>query len=128
MSPDGKYCNFTCLPVEGAQHLKENGDLPFKYIRQRKTLSGLVHTLLFGTADEAVAYRAVTEANLLPEKLRFIIKLMNEWVGSGGLGCLSPEAQRMKWEGPQVFDNKKNDEWVTVGRFGGDDPREEERP
>ncbi|EON64246.1 PLK protein kinase [Coniosporium apollinis CBS 100218] len=114
MSPDGKYCNFTCLPVEGAQHLKENGDLPFKYIRQRKTLSGLVHTLLFGTADEAVAYRAVTEANLLPEKLRFIIKLMNEWVGCGGLGCLSPEAQRMKWEGPQVFDKKKNDEWVTA--------------
>lgn len=43
---------------------------------------------------------------------------MDEWVTAGGLGCLS-EPDCLKWEGPQLEDGKKQD-WVTVGRFGGD--------
>ena len=117
-SADAEYCVFTCLSSEAAEHLVEHSDLPFKYIRGREILKSSLQNLLYGSAEVTVAFRKMTEANLLRQKLEFIISVMDEWVIAGGLGCLS-EPDSLKWEGPQLEDGKKQD-WVTVGRFGGD--------
>lgn len=117
-SADAEYCVFTCLSLEAAEHLVEHSDLPFKYIRSREILKSSLRNLLYGSAEVTVAFRKMTEANLLRQKLEFIISVMDEWVTAGGLGCLS-EPDSLKWEGPQLEDGKKQD-WVTVGRFGGD--------
>ena len=66
--------------------------------------------------------RKVIEANMFESKLEFIIGLMNRWSAAGGIGCLPPEAQNLRWEGPQLKSCKKAD-WITVGRFGGDTAR-----
>ncbi len=81
-------------------------------------LSYPLQTLLFGSYG-SIDFRDIIEANHLDDKLKFIIRLMDQWVAAGGLGCLLSDAQNLQWEGPQLSGGKKL-EWVTVGRFGGD--------
>jgi len=123
ISADGKSCNFTCLSVEAMMHLSENGELPYRYIKQREVLSGSISGLLYGMADGASNVVATTEANLFRNKLQFIIDVMDEWVVGGGLGCSTNGPQKPKWDGPHLEDGKKQD-WVTVGRQGGDTARD----
>jgi myosin-1 len=122
ISADGTYCNFTCLSTEAMAYLKQNGDLPFKYIRSRKLLSGSPTELMFGTSKGKGDMQTIltTEANMLREKLRLVVTVVGQWIAGGGLGC-SPdgEVQRVEWNGPQLDEGKK-EEWTTVGRFGGD--------
>lgn len=97
-------------------HLHEHNELPFKFIKTRNVLSGTLDSLLYGDAKTVV----ITEANLLRQKLGFVADVVEQWVNGGGLGC-SPDAriQRLPWTGPRLEDGKK-EEWITVGRFGGD--------
>lgn len=100
-------------------HLKENGDLPYKFIKQRNILSGSVAGLLYGMKGADLALVKIIEANLLREKLRYVIDVVDEWIAGGGLGCNVDGLQRLRWDGPHLEDGKKQD-WVTVGRHGGD--------
>jgi len=117
-SPDGAYCKFTCLPKEAAQFLKDTGNVPFKYIKNRKILQGSLQQLLYGSAEGGDSFKELTEANLLRKKLDFVKSIISGWVLGGGLGCLE-EPKYFKWDGPQLEDGKRQD-WVTVGRYGGD--------
>jgi len=103
-------------------HLRQHGELPFKYIRSRELLSGSPAELLFGTAKGKGDMRALltTEANMLREKLGLVVQVVGQWVDAGGLG-LAPgqEVQKVLWTGPMLDEGKK-EEWTTVGRFGGD--------
>lgn len=100
-------------------YLEENNELPFKFIKTRNVLSGTLESLLYGRNgdDKAVV---VTEANLLRKKLGFVVDVIGQWVSGGGLGCApDSQVQRFPWTGPRLEDGKK-EEWITVGRFGGD--------
>jgi len=123
VSADGKLCNFTCLSVEAMSYLKENGDLPYKFIKQRDVLSGSVTGLLYGMKNADPDLVKTTEANLFRKKLRYVVDVVDEWVTGGGLGCSTDGSQRPRWNGPYLEDGKKQD-WVTVGRHGGDAARE----
>lgn len=97
-------------------HLHEHNELPFKFIKTRNVLPGTLDSLLYGDAKTVI----ITEANLLREKLGFIAAVVGQWVDGGGLGrCPDAKIQRMPWTGPRLEDGKK-EEWITVGRFGGD--------
>jgi myosin-1 len=100
-------------------HLKEHNELPFKFIKSRNVLSGTLDYLLYGRNGDTKTVM-VTEANFLREKLGFVANVVGQWVSGGGLGC-SPDdkVQRIPWTGPRLDDGKK-EEWITVGRFGGD--------
>lgn len=123
VSADGKACNFTCLSVEAMAYLSENGDLPYRFIKQREVLSGSISGLLYGMGDGASEIVATAEANFFRDKLRYIIDVVNEWIAADGLGCSGDGSQRPRWDGPHLEDGKKQD-WVTVGRHGGDAARE----
>lgn len=103
-------------------HLKENGDLPYKFIKRRDVLSGSVTGLLYGMKDADSALVKTTEANLFRKKLRYVVEVVDEWIAGGGLGCSVDGSQRPRWDGPHLEDGKKQD-WVTVGRHGGDATR-----
>ncbi|KAF2099628.1 hypothetical protein NA57DRAFT_75130 [Rhizodiscina lignyota] len=118
ISRDGKHCNFTCLSREAITHLKKYDDLPFKYMKQREVLSSPLAVLLSADPDDR-AEGTLVRANHLSQKLRFIITLADEWLASGGLGCLSESSQKLEWQGLHLEDGKKKD-WITLGRFGGD--------
>ncbi|KAE9975178.1 hypothetical protein BLS_002732 [Venturia inaequalis] len=116
LSSDGRFCSFTCLLPEAMAHLHEHNELPFKFIKTRNVLPGTLDSLLYGDAKTVI----ITEANLLREKLGFIAAVVGQWVDGGGLGrCPDAKIQRMPWTGPRLEDGKK-EEWITVGRFGGD--------
>jgi myosin-1 len=103
-------------------HLKENGDLPYKFIKQRDVLSGSVVGLLYGMKDADSALVKTTEANLLRKKLKYVVDVVDEWIAGGGLGCSTNGSQMSRWDGPYLEDGK-NQDWVTVGRHGGDATR-----
>lgn len=119
LSPSADYANFICLSVEATTWLRENGNLPWKHIKERKTLHGSLQQLLYGSADRtADPIKQVTQGNCLREKLEFIMSVAEGWIQGGGLGCLkTPED--FAWEGTQLEENKKLD-WASVGRLGGD--------
>jgi len=100
-------------------HLSEHKELPFKFIKTRNVLAGSLESLLYGRNADVKSV-LIAEANLLREKLRYVVDVVSEWMKAGGLGC-APEnkVQRLQWDGPQLEDGKK-EEWITVGRFGGD--------
>lgn len=63
---------------------------------------------------------ALTEANMLRQKLRYVTTVVDQWVAGNGLGCTPcGDVQRVTWTGPQLDEGKK-EEWTTVGKFGGD--------
>ena len=66
--------------------------------------------------------KIMARANMLREKMEFIVTLLDEWLSCDGLGVLSEDMQKLRYEGPSLDDGKRVD-WVTVGRFGGDDRR-----
>ncbi|KKY13092.1 putative plk plk-unclassified protein kinase [Diplodia seriata] len=122
LSADGCFCNFTCLSLEAAQYLEQFGEVPYKYIKTRNTLTTSLRTLLNATGEKGAPIKALAEANYLKEKLQFIMTVIDGWVAGGGLGCSTRATARLRWEGPLVEDERKQ-EWVTVGRAGGDAPR-----
>ncbi|KAF2468256.1 uncharacterized protein BDR25DRAFT_266039 [Lindgomyces ingoldianus] len=109
---DAGYCKFICLSREAMTLLREAGDVPFKYIKDREILHGSLQQLLYGSADKADTYKEITEGNLLRPKLELIRTILDGWIQGGGIGCLSKPGS-YKWEGPQLEDNKKHD-WVSA--------------
>ncbi|KAF2806649.1 uncharacterized protein BDZ99DRAFT_573394 [Mytilinidion resinicola] len=115
-SADGEYCQFFCLTLDATEHLAEYGQVPFKYIRNREVLKSSIHNLLHGTGSVAMSYRKITEANLLGKKLEFVVTLMDQWIASGGIGCVT-DLDKLSWTGPQLEDSKKQD-WAVSKRAG----------
>jgi myosin-1 len=102
------------------QYLQEYGDLPLKYVKRREVLSGQLAALLHRAGGDG-DLNEVTEANLLREKLLFVLEVVDQWIAGGGLGCSPEGAQRARWSGPQQKEGGgRKEEWITVGRFGGD--------
>jgi myosin I len=90
----------------------------WKHIKDREKLQGSIQQLLYGSADKQDDYRAIIEENKLRSKLEFIESVLTGWIQGGGLGCLH-DARKYTWDGPQLEDSKRQD-WVSIGRFGGD--------
>ncbi|KAF1850812.1 uncharacterized protein K460DRAFT_271994 [Cucurbitaria berberidis CBS 394.84] len=142
LSADGTYASFTVLPLSAIKYINGNGnptDLPFEFIMARGVVSGTINQLLYGTqptvnltnkstsSTSEIDVLALTEANRLPDKLRFIIEVVGYWISGGGLGCKPVGMKWLMWEGMTLNDawGSKLD-WVTVGRFGGDKQSSEE--
>lgn len=101
--------------------LAKRGDVAEKHIRQRRTLTGRLLTLLYGSLDGDGA-SDIAGANLLRAKLKFVMTVVDAWITGGGLGCLAQDAQNLDWSGPSLESGKRQ-EWVSIGRFGGDAAR-----
>ncbi|KAF2798632.1 kinase-like protein [Melanomma pulvis-pyrius CBS 109.77] len=134
LSADGTHASFTVLPLSAIKHINTDPtDLPFDLIEGREVVSGTVDQLLYGaqptvnltskstSSSSEIDVLALTAANALPDKLRFIIKVIGYWISGGGLGCKPAGTKWLVWEGTTLNDagGSKLD-WVTVGRFGGD--------
>jgi myosin I len=76
---------------------------------------------MHGERAETLRWRSVVEVNRLKEKLLYIVRILDQWVAAGGLGCLADDSKRLQWDGAQVIEDGKRVEFVTVGRYGGDD-------
>ncbi|KAF2756601.1 hypothetical protein EJ05DRAFT_532504 [Pseudovirgaria hyperparasitica] len=114
LSSDATYCNFTCLSIEAAHHMKKYGSLPFEHIRSRMVVTTNLRSLLHGNkTEDGLSYRDIGEANVLDQKLDFILRLTEQWLRARGLGCTPPGDERLRWEGPQLEDGKRQD-WVTA--------------
>ena len=120
LSPDAGYCNFICLSLDALDWLRANekGQIPWKYIKDREVLHGSLQQLLYGSADKADTYKEITKENNLRPKLEFLQSVLDGWIEGGGIGCLL-EPRDFVWQGNQLEGSKKQD-WVSVGRFGGD--------
>ncbi|KAK5130665.1 class II myosin [Cryomyces antarcticus] len=141
-SPTGASLAFTALSAAAYAHLTRTGDLSFIQLRSRRVLAFPLRMLLdpsvgpttaTGTSCSATTISAAdletVAANLLREKLEFVVRVVEGWVEGGGLGRGMDdrdgkgEGERMTWTGPQAEDGGKKMEWVTVGRYGGDGGR-----
>lgn len=115
LSGDGSYCNFTVLALDATRHLQNTGELPLRFIRSREVLSASVTNFLYGRGREVESYRPVTEANMLREKLAYVVRVVDAWRAAGGLGAVGDDAKcRLRWDGPCLQGGLKED-WVTVG-------------
>ena len=63
------------------------------------------------------------KSNALPDKLRFVLQVVEQWIVNDGLGKLDEAgvSEKLGWEGPAVRDGARKGDRVTVGRCGGDD-------
>jgi myosin I len=122
LSPHGNYCTFTCLTLDAVTYLQRHSTLPFRFIKDRQQISCSLVALLAGSRNDPSVEKTM-QGNLLREKLNFVVELVDQWISGGGLGCKPDGESFIRWEGPRLEDGKK-EEWVTVGRFGGDGERE----
>lgn len=121
LSKDGRHCSFTCLPERAWNFVKQYDKFPASTLEERSILSQPVSSLLAApTRDNIEARRA--QLNHLPLKLRFVIELMDQWLGNGGLGCLSEASPQLEWEGFR-FDGDSKKENVVIGGSGDSDAR-----
>lgn len=81
----------------------------------------LLDTTSSGAADAELGQ--IVGANMLREKLEFLLQIVEQWIAGGGLGCSKTDNTGMQWQGLWVKDHAKKVDWVTVGRWGGDDNR-----
>jgi hypothetical protein len=98
------------------EHILQHGSLPMKLMmKHREVLSGSIAALLHGADAER------TRANLLGDKMQFVVNVVGLWIDGNGLGCRPEGAEWPRWTGPALDDaGGKNGTWITVGRFGGD--------
>ena len=124
-SADGLHVSATLVPAEGAAIMAANHELPARLLRDREVLSESLETLLAAArARSGSSTLADTvRANMLPEKLEFLLRVLNQWICGGGLGCSRPEEEQLQWDGLWVKDHARKVDWVTVGRLGGDEIR-----
>jgi len=108
-------------------------DLPTEFMQAREVVCGTIYALLYGTHSaiyptyESTSDNvnsdvlALTAANALPAKLRFVADVVGYWVSGGGLGCKPARRRWPGWEGMTLEGAGGNRfDWLTVGRFGGD--------
>lgn len=96
-------------------------ELPHDLLSGRKVLAmtteAIVRNARSTTANET---SELLKANMLEEKLKFLLQTVEQWLSGGGLGCSGPNDERLKWSGLWVQGQNKKVDWVTVGRRGGD--------
>ncbi|KAF2228647.1 Pkinase-domain-containing protein [Viridothelium virens] len=133
LSPLGTSVSLTHLTAVAARHLRAQRELPQKYIRQRATLACSTEALLRGTSiggdGELRRFGEVVRANAVREKLELVRGVVEGWIEGGGLGRIGEgkDAREVFWDGQMAEDSGKKLEWVTVGRFGGDEGKKEDR-
>ena len=133
LSPLGTSISLTHLSVSAAKHLRTNRELPQKYIRQRSTLCCNTEALLRGTSigedGELRRFGEVVKANAVREKLEFVGRVVDGWIQGRGLGRVKDggDVKDVFWDGQMAEESGKKLEWVTVGRFGGDEGKKESR-
>ncbi|KAF3769091.1 kinase-like protein [Cryphonectria parasitica EP155] len=136
----GKWCHFWHLSEEAAQRLAQTGELDESSLDNRAVLSYPLQTLLNFTmsnttsaaASQSGRYRPeipkgllfVPDANGFRDKVKFMHKIVKEWVQNGGIGQSDMSREgRLKWDGVrqtmQVEPVTKH-VWVTVGARGSD--------
>lgn len=101
-----------------------NNELPAKLLRDRVILDQPLESLLYGCQleGESEPFADVVRANMFEQKLEFLLMVLDQWLEGGGLGrSLSGSSEPLQWDGLWVKDHAKKVDWVTVGRYGGDE-------
>ncbi|KAI9687121.1 MAG: Cell cycle serine/threonine-protein kinase cdc5/MSD2 [Bathelium mastoideum] len=133
LSPRATAVSLTHLSVPAARHLRAQRELPQRHIRQRDTLACGTEALLRGTAigadGELRRFGDVVRANAVREKLEFVGRVVEGWIKGQGLGRVGEgeDVRDVFWDGQMAVEAGKKLEWVTVGRFGGDEGKKEDR-
>jgi len=81
-----------------------------------------VHSLLYGSqaGRGQKPFAEIVNANMFEQKLEFLVHVLEQWIGGGGLGCAEVD-EKLQWHGLWVKEHARKMDWVTVGRLGGDD-------
>lgn len=108
------------VPAEGAAHMEADHELPARLLRDREVINQPVETLLSAARSGKSTLSEISKANMFEEKLQFLLQIVNQWIGGGGLGCAQPSDEQLHWTGLWVKDHSKKVDWITVGRRGGD--------
>ena len=106
-------------------YLSSHSDLLPHHVSSREVFADSIEALL----HEGGRVRArIVKANALAEKLTFVLSVIENWIGNGGLGRLSENedgeadgGKSLEWEGLMVKDVARKGDRVTVGRYGGDE-------
>ena len=124
LSAPGTQISATCISPEAAAYLSSHGDLLPHHVSSREVFTDTVQALL----HEGGRIRSRTvKANAMGEKLSFVLRVVEQWVGNGGLGRLDEDDGAMAtgkgllWEGIGVREGAKKSDRITVGRHGGDE-------
>lgn len=108
------------VPAEGAAYMEADHELPARILRDREVVNQSVETLLNAARSSKSTLSEIAKANMFEDKLRFLLEVLNQWIGGGGLGCSRPSDEQLQWNGLWVKDHSKKVDWITVGRRGGD--------
>jgi len=105
--------------------MAETHELPARLLRDREVLNQSVETLLTASRSSSgsSALTEIVRANMFEEKLEFLLRIVDQWIDGGGLGCSGNTHEQLQWDGLWVKDHAKKVDWVTVGRYGGDEMR-----
>ncbi|GAM82152.1 hypothetical protein ANO11243_001310 [Dothideomycetidae sp. 11243] len=121
-SADGLYISATLVSEEGAAAMLTQHELPTELLRDRQVLQLSTESFLQAcrTSSTSNATARVVKANMLEEKLMFVVQVLEQWTRAGGVGCSKEGDERLLWNGLWVKDHAKKVDWITVGRHGGD--------
>lgn len=93
-----------------------------RMLRDREVLAYPIHSLLYATKsrDRHSTVAEMVSANMFEEKMKFLREILEQWLEGGGLGRGSDD-ERLQWNGLWVNEHARKIDWVTVGRYGGDE-------
>lgn len=124
ISSSGSAVSATCISPEAAAYLASHSDLLPHHVSSREVYTDTISSLL----HEGGRIRSrVVKANVLPQKLAFVLRVVEQWISNAGLGRLDADegaeaiGEKLYWEGLTVKDGARKVDRVTVGRYGGDD-------
>ena len=125
-SPDGAWLDVCFLPIQSAQALRRGERLESASLSHRSKLHYPTSVMLKGSYGDN-DFRILSLENELRAKVVFVKDTVATWLKAGGLGRRIGE-QRVKWEGMSE-NNVKGGKlvWVTVGAYGGDQQKIEQR-
>ena len=124
-SPDGAWLDACFLPIHSAQALRRGEVLESASLLHRSKLHYPTAVMLKGSYGDN-DFRMLSLENELRAKVVFVKDTVATWLKAGGLGRTIGQ-QRIKWEG--MSENVKGGKlvWVTVGAYGGDQRKIEQR-
>lgn len=124
ISSSGSVISATCISPEAAAYLATHSDLLPHHVSSREVYTDSISSLL----HEGGRIRSrVVKANVLAQKLAFVLRVVEQWISNAGLGRLDADegaeamGEKLYWEGLTVKDGARKVDRVTVGRYGGDD-------
>jgi hypothetical protein len=122
LSPTGTHISATCISPEAASYLAANASLLPHHVSSREVFTDSLTSLL----NEGGRVRArIVKANVVKEKLGYLLDVVDQWIGNGGLGQLDEvdeisRAKLLLWEGLGMDKQSRKVDCVSVGRYGGD--------